>query len=101
MRQQSQEHAQSAGTGRSTPWGLQHILRSPKLSPNPGALVLAAGLPRGKTQPLQAAQWKMHLMASPRGEAFKGKAVLVSRCFVAPLSNPHVKYGGDWGWMGC
>lgn len=58
-------------------------------------------LPSGKMRPLQAAQWKMHLMASPRGEGFKGKTVLVSRCFVALLSSPHVKYVGDQGWMGC
>lgn len=46
-------------------------------------------------RPLQAAQWKMHLVASPRGEGFKGKAVLASHCFLAPLSNPYQ------AWTGC
>lgn len=43
MQQQRQEHTQSARAEGSIPWGLQHALRSPKLSPNPGALVLQLG----------------------------------------------------------
>lgn len=45
-------------------------------------------------------QWKMHLMAShelSQGEGFKGKAVLVLCCFVAPLFSSWVKYMEDQG----
>lgn len=42
----------------------------------------------------------MHLMAShelSQGEGFKGKAVLVLCCFVAPLFSSWVKYTEDQG----
>lgn len=85
----------AAGTGADSKcWGrgeraLGFAARSvlPQTLAKPRSTGAAAGLPSGKMWPFQAAQWKVHLMAYPRQEGFKGKAVSVSRCFVALLSN--------------